>query len=544
MLRSCIALVLAVVVSMAWSSTRICAQVGTAVHQQKVSSTEGDFTGPLQAAGGFGYSVAALGDLNGDGTTELAVNGTFTTWILSLGPDGRVVGQTELHPLERELNASLARVGDVDGDGVTDIARGYNEGLSWFVEIMFLNTDRTLKASHEIAASDPAFGVLMAADAGFGYGLAGIGDVNADGVPDIAVGAPYDDNGPGINNGALWIVRLQPDGRVKSAQKISEMWGGGAGKLDTNFFALAVAPIGDLDGDGNLDLLVSNPGYPTAGSDVQKFSLIVLYLDQNERLLRASEVLQEEFGLVDATGKKFQCGFGYSLAALGDIDRDGTIEFAVGAPLWTPAPEVRQPGAFLVGSLRRDGTLARHVLLSSGIGGFTTDLLPQTAFGTGLSLLGDLDVDGNPELAVGAGHDNDGSGGNGAVWITELASSAVRNGSGVNPLTLAQDEEPAVGRYWKVSLNCAGHARGLAQVAGFARPDAGRATLAGELLVDLTSRRFFHLATPHNGVGSVLFRQLVPNNPALIGLDFYVQGMVTGAPGPQLSNALDVIIGR
>src|SRR5262249_6333062 len=160
-----------------------------------------------------------------------------------------VVGQVEIAPSERQFNTSLARIGDVDGDGITDLALGYYEGgpPTHFVEILFLNPDGTLKGSHEIASSDPIFVPAIPEDDAFGYSVAGMGDVNADGVPDLAVGAAYDDDGPGIKNGAVWIVRLQPDGSVQSAQKISEQRGGGAGLLDGNEFGLAMAAIGDLD---------------------------------------------------------------------------------------------------------------------------------------------------------------------------------------------------------------------------------------------------------------------------------------------------------
>jgi hypothetical protein len=524
----------------------MCAQVGTTLHQQKISATQGGFTGNLVEVSAFGRGTAGLGDLNGDGATELAVAGARSTWILSLNPDGHVVSQVENHPGERQQNISLARVGDVDGDGITDLALGYYEGIPpiYFVEIMFLNADGTLKGSHEIAASDPVFVPAIAQDDAFGYGLAGIGDVNADGVPDLAVGAPYDDDGPGVNNGALWIVRLKPDGSVKLAQKISELRGGGSGVIDTNSFGFAIAPIGDLNGDGNPDLLVSNPGAEYVSLDVQRLSLMVLFLDQNERLLGKSEIGQEEFGLVDSAGEVFSCRFGYSLAALGDIDRDGTIEFATGAAFWALNPGAPRVGAVLIGSLRHDGTLARRVMLSSGIGGFTTDLLPGTGFGSALSLLGDLDGDGNPELAVGAYYDDDGLFQAGSAWVAELRASAVRNGSGTNPMTLTESGEPAIGQAWDLSLDCSGHAGGLAQISAYAHPDAGRATVAGELLVDLTSTRFFRRTQAHTGTGSALFHLAVPSDPALIGLAISVQGIVTGAPGAKLSNALDVVVGN
>ena len=54
----------------------------------------------------------------------------------------------------------------------------------------------------------------------FGISVSQIGDLNNDGVVDIAVGAYKDDDG-GQDRGALYIIFLNNDGTVKSFQKIS-----------------------------------------------------------------------------------------------------------------------------------------------------------------------------------------------------------------------------------------------------------------------------------------------------------------------------------
>ncbi len=62
-------------------------------------------------------------------------------------------------------------------------------------------------------------GTLEAGDL-FGSALAGLGDLNNDGVTELAVGAPGDDDG-GTGRGAVWILFLDDNGRVDSRQKIS-----------------------------------------------------------------------------------------------------------------------------------------------------------------------------------------------------------------------------------------------------------------------------------------------------------------------------------
>ncbi len=81
--------------------------------------------------------------------------------------------------------------------------------------------------------SDTEGGFKGALDKGdeFGSSVASLGDLDGDGVGDVAVGATDDDDG-GENRGAVWILFLNPDGTVKSHQKISDTEGGFTGKLN------------------------------------------------------------------------------------------------------------------------------------------------------------------------------------------------------------------------------------------------------------------------------------------------------------------------
>jgi len=54
--------------------------------------------------------------------------------------------------------------------------------------------------------------------------------------------------------------------------------------------------------------------------------------------------------------------------------------------------------------------------------------------------------------------------------------------------------------------------------------------------------RLFRFAAAHNGTPTFFLRS-IPSDAALIGMRLHVQAVCTGAPGPQLSNALDVVVG-
>ena len=106
----------------------------------------------------------------------------------------------------------MASLGDLDGDGVTDLAVGANYddtgGTSrGAVHVLFLNANGTVKSSQKIA-SGTGGGPTLANDDRFGSSVASLGDLDGDGVTDLAVGANFDDTG-GTNRGAVHVLFLE-----------------------------------------------------------------------------------------------------------------------------------------------------------------------------------------------------------------------------------------------------------------------------------------------------------------------------------------------
>ena len=218
--------------------------------------------------------MTSLGDLDGDGITDLAVGadrddtgGTDrgAVYVLFLNANGTVEEQPKdrqrhgrrADPGERRrFGRSVASLGDLDGDGVTDLAvgafqddtGGTNRGA---VHVLFLNSNGTVKSSQKIA-SGIGGGPILANDDLFGRSVASLGDLDGDGVTDLAVGAVRDDTG-GTNRGAVHVLFLNSDGTVKSSQKIASGTGGGPTLANNDQFGFSVAALGDLDGDGVTD---------------------------------------------------------------------------------------------------------------------------------------------------------------------------------------------------------------------------------------------------------------------------------------------------
>jgi hypothetical protein len=417
-------------------------RTGSVRDLQKISSTEGGFVGPLDDRDSFGVSTGCLGDLQGDGTIELAV-GAYgdsdgggpdrgAVWILSLHPDGTVAADRKISSTEGGFTGSLkdgdlfgyslAPLGDHDGDGAADLAVGARDdedggpgrGAVW---ILFLNRDGSVKSHQKISSTEGGFpGALDDGDL-FGRSIASLGDLDRDGIGDLAVGADMDDDG-GVDRGAVWVLFLNRDGSVKSHQKISNTAGGFEGILDDlDYFGISMDSPGDLNGDGVTDLSVGAVGDQDGG--LASGAVWTLFLNG------ATEGgLGELLGDVDWANY-----FGMSVASLGDLDQDSTVDLAVGAK-FDDDGDVWRAGAVWILFLEPDGTVKSQQKISNTHGGFTGVLDAGDRFGTSAEAVGDVDGDGVMDLAVGANEDDDGGPGRGAVWLLFLDGPADSDGDG------------------------------------------------------------------------------------------------------------------
>lgn len=569
---------------------------------QKVDVFEGAFGGELETADEFGHSLAAIGDLDGDGLSEIAVGmpgsdpGNFSNgllWILFPNGDGTVASELALRNGQNGFagptsfngcfGRSVAALGDFDGAGAADIVVGepqdctlfaHDEGVIW---LLFLDTDGTVLGQKKIGAATSGFGGSLDANDAFGHSVTALGDLDGNGVVDLAVGAPGDDDG-GLNRGAVWILFLAPDGSVLSEVKIASGSGGFAGALaDTDEFGSALANLGDWDFDGAPEIAVGAHKADDLG--VSRGAVWILSLAPAGTVKSHVEISEGVGGFVGPLQN--QGRFGTSIAPLGDIDGTGWMDIAVGAEgmSHTGADDITSPGRGVVWLLFLEpgGSVIGQRKVSAGTGGFVGNLGPSDRFGSALATLPNLDGGVAPDLAVGAWGDSLENPDQGAYWTLFLDSlpsgASTAFGCALNPpgslvdlgdvpapgntVILGIDnplgtQDPGAFPFLWVSLAPIGGLDPFVQPCGLLLPGLGMdgPGAAGELLVDITllaAPTFVGPIWSGPGIPSPVPLP-IPSKPALIGLSVYAQGLLFDAPalsGVQigLTTATELFIG-
>ncbi len=295
---------------------------------------------PAQQAGGnFGYSVAGLGDVNGDGRGDIAIGAINENPGTSPVGAGRVhiySGATGLRirslaaPAEQAsmwFGWSVGAIPDINGDGRTDIVVGvpyednqFGHANAGRVYVYSGSTGILLKT---LSSPHPE------ANGRFGFSVAGMGDANGDARGDIIIGAPYENIGTKIDAGRAYVF---------SGKTGLLMW-----KLFTpspqsyGLFGFSVAGMPDRNADGRADIVIG----ACQETDGAMLNCGRTYVYSGKTGARLSTHV--------SPNKESNGRYGSAVAGMGDVNANARGEALSGAPAEDPGTSPTGTGrAYLI----------------------------------------------------------------------------------------------------------------------------------------------------------------------------------------------------
>ena len=216
------------------------------------------------------------------------------------------------------------------------------------------------------------------ASAAYGESVVALGDVDGDGVPDFGVGDP-DYSANGVAAGAAWIYSGS-DGSIIHTL---------VGEVDADDFGHALADLGDLNGDGRVEIAVGAPLHDTGGNVSGR---VYVFSGSDASILQTCD------------GESSGDRFGWSIDGPGTLDSDQTPDFVVGA-------YGNDESASNAGKIYAISG-ADYSIIFSALGEATGD-----RFGYSVAIAGDVDGDGMDDVVAGAPRHDDGATDSGRAYV-------------------------------------------------------------------------------------------------------------------------------
>jgi hypothetical protein len=283
-------------------------------------SVRATLTSPNPTLGGrFGRTVESVGDVTGDGISDVVVGAPQEDSNSSVNNAGAAyIFDGEIGVFVRELQTgsdnqengrrfgeAVAGIGDVNGDGTPDVivgAPGQDIG----------GNDRAGKAYLFSGADGSVLDVITGAeeDTGlFGASVAKVGNLVGDSTPDVAIGAYREDGASTTESGRVYLI----DGNTLDQTVITSPNAQSGG-----FFGRSLASIGK---ESDRDLIVGASNESVSGSNGAGRAYVINGADP------AGPAVAITSDFVEPGGE-----FGRSVAGIKDVNRDSIRDVLVGAP--------------------------------------------------------------------------------------------------------------------------------------------------------------------------------------------------------------------
>ena len=434
------------------------------------------------AGGATAGTVAAIGDVNGDGIDDLIIGGpgaspngasSGTAWVLfgkNTAVDGAFSANVELSGLNgttgfqlngaavaNQAGAPVASAGDINGDGLNDFVVGAyrvnaNGALSGSTYVVFGNAGG-FAANVELSSLNGTNGFRIdgeSASSYAGYAVDSAGDINNDGVDDLVIGAigPFGGAGGGY---VLFGKNTAVDGNFTATLNLATL--NGATGFQINGVAagdrvgFSVSAAGDINGDGIDDVVIGSYG-PDNGGNYAGASYVIF-----GKTTSVSGNFAADFNLSSLDGTN---GFrvdgqagdyaGRSVVGAGDVNGDGIDDLLIGA--YRAEPNGAYSGAAYVLFGRNTGFAAAIDLasLTTATGVRINGEAAGDNFGADVSAA-DINGDGLNDLIISAAYAGPNGTNSGAAYVIfgQQAASSFVGTAGADDLSGTAGNDTADG---------------------------------------------------------------------------------------------------
>jgi len=373
----------------------------------------------------FGKIVGTAGDFNNDGYDDIMIatpsvnTNTGAVYVIYGGEKSSMshldLSATPLSPLTTGFTITGEGVqhyfgysissGDINKDGYSDIVVGAygkdsNKGAVYVIYGQEKSSMSDLDLS-SVVLDPPTTGYIITGEAAghyFGYSVSVIGDFDKDGYLDLVIGAPQRGSGIGMAYTIYGKDKASSSNLILTSSTLSSAnsigWTG-QGRTDDNFGEI-VSSVGDINGDGYDDLaIISTRRDSFTGTATVMYGKTKASMSNHN--FAGTLSLGNGFLII---GKAAGSNFGSSIAAIGDINRDGYTDLIAGAPGLGEAYVV----------YGKSTSSRAYVYLSTALDPLSTGFVltgnANESFGSSVNTAGDIDGNGFVDFIVGASAKN------------------------------------------------------------------------------------------------------------------------------------------